>query len=620
MHNPSPAPTASGSLVKTPLAHLLVYALERRLTGTFELSLGGESLATMAVSSGYPSKVRTTKPVALLGVVLEELGLITSEQLAASRERMKESPRLQGEILLEMGALDPPRLEAGLREQLARKLDYLFDLSDDTSFAYYDGADPLARFGGAPTPLDPLSILWRCVRQSPRWEHVDTTLRRVGAARLRIAPAAALDRFGFGPHEKEALAAIAQQPTRLLDLTGRLGPSVGQLLAYLLVITKQVELVDGAPAAAAARAPTSSAAARTLAQPPTGQAFARVQLQRQPARAPAVVEEHVIASPDDERTSRPELPTAKQTPVPAAPEAPSDIGSMIAQAVQPSHAPPPAHAVPADAPAPSPGGPTPEERALEAKILARAERISSEDYFQMLGLTPDAPIELVQRTFLDLAKVWHPDRLPAALAEVKDACSKVFSHLTHAHATLTDDAKRQEYATLLKEGGATPDDQTKIASIVEAATEFQKAEFFLKRNLADPKAYAIVKRCAELDPDQADYIALLAWLDAQKPGQSGRDATLRHVASLDRAIQMNEGCERAYFYRGMLYKRLDEPAKAVRDFKKSAELNPRNLDAVREIRIFNMRAGGGKPGPDSRRPGPAAGEPLGGLFGRLFKK
>src|SRR4051812_39849563 len=40
-----PAPTASGAFNKTPFPHLLVYALERRLSGTFELSLGMNTLA-----------------------------------------------------------------------------------------------------------------------------------------------------------------------------------------------------------------------------------------------------------------------------------------------------------------------------------------------------------------------------------------------------------------------------------------------------------------------------------------------------------------------------------------------------------------------------------------------
>jgi hypothetical protein len=74
----------------------------------------------------------------------------------------------------------------------------------------------------------------------------------------------------------------------------------------------------------------------------------------------------------------------------------------------------------------------------------------------------------------------------------------------------------------------------------------------------------------------------------------------------------------------LLYKRLGKAELAARDFRKSAELNPRNIDAVREVRLHTMRGGAsgvvqeGK-SRDSSPPPPKAGEKSG-LLGRLFKK
>jgi curved DNA-binding protein CbpA len=672
MQNPLPAPTASGTFVRTPFPHLLVYALERRLTGTFELSRGAASLATMVVMNGCPAKIRTSEPVHYLGTVMMELGLISPDQLQTSLARMQESPRLQGQILLEMGAVDPSRLDAGLRSQVERKVEHFFGLSSDTTFAYYDGLDLLQRFGGPPTPIDPFPVLWRGVREAPAWEHVDATLRRLGGALIRASATAQFARFAFMPQELQAIELLRQRPVRVVDVTNIVGPGLGQVLVYFLMIMKQVDLVD---AQAAQQAPRS--AAPPTAPPSSGQAFARVQLQRQASRSsPLVVEEHVASSgANDERVSSPGMqapasafgmqqphtsafgaplpsPAAPVEPVISAPAASPgglmDIGSMITQTIQQSSRPPamPAGATPSvPAPAIVPQGVsaseapasgsmsvappasqrplTAEQNALKTKILERAEQITSQDYFQMLGLEHDAPIEAVQKAFIGLAKVWHPDRLPPALVDVKDACSKVFTHLTEAHATLTDATKRQDYMTLLKDGGATPEDQAKIQAILEAATEFQKAEFLLKRNLGDPQAYEMVKRCVLLDSEQADYLATLAWLDAQKPEWLSREKTLEKVLVLDRCIQKNPNCERAFFYRAMLYKRADEPNKALKDFKKAAELNPRNLDAMREVRLHIMRGGASKPPPSvttgqaSKPPPP---ETLGGLFGKLFKK
>jgi tetratricopeptide (TPR) repeat protein len=153
--------------------------------------------------------------------------------------------------------------------------------------------------------------------------------------------------------------------------------------------------------------------------------------------------------------------------------------------------------------------------------------------------------------------------------------------------------------------------------------EFQKAEIVLKRN-DTAQAYELAKKAHTLDPEQADYLAMVTWLDAQRPEWIGREKTLEKIAVLDRCIKMNARSERAYFWRGMLYKRIDEAHKALKDFKKAGELNPRNLDAMREVRLHNIRGGGSKPPPggsaSSRPSGKPQPETLGGLFGKFFKK
>lgn len=680
MQNPPPAPTASGTFVKTPFPHLLVYALERRLTGTFELSQGATATATMLVMGGCPAKVCTHPPAHYLGALMAELGMISPDQLQASLAQMQESPRLQGQILLEMGAIDPARLGVALCAHVERKVEHLFNLPPETTFAYYDGLDRLQSFGGPATPIDPLPVLWRGVRGAPAWDHVDAALRRVGDALLRATPSAQFERFAFAPNERQVIELLRQRPVGVVDITNVVGPEVGRLLVYLLMITKHVELLDAHAQTHTQTQdppqPPARPAMNPQGPPSSGQAFARVQLQRQAARAPLIVEEQVAyTGMNDQRVSSPatkphaEVIAAQQPapgavePPPASVPAPSveggkgppatsaggamDIGSMITQTIQQSGLPsvlpsaptpdiPAAAGVPHDLVTTTPPPPaetssnaaspsvrplTAEQSALKAKILERAERITSQDYFQMLGVERDTSPEAVQKAFFGLAKVWHPDRLPPALADVKDACSKVFTHLTEAHATLMNTSKRQDYMTLLKDGGATPDDQARIHAILEAATEFQKAEFLLKRSAGDPQAYEIVKRCVSLDGEQADYMALLAWLDAQKPECLSREKTLEKVRVLDQCIEKNPNCERAFFYRGMLYKRIEELSKAIKDFKRAADLNPRNLDAIREVRLHNMRGGASKPPPamGSAAHKPASSE-RGGLFGKLFKK
>jgi tetratricopeptide (TPR) repeat protein len=729
-----PVPTAQGNFSKTPFPHLLVYALERRLTGTFELGVGGASAATIVVIGGAPAKVRTSEAVHYLGDVLVDLGHLDRDHHAASLPALQEGGRLHGQILCEAGVLDDARLDAGVRTQLDRKLEHLFALPVETEFAYYDALDGLSGYGGPPTPIDPFPVLWRGIRQRPSWEHVDQTMKRIGGAAVRIGAAAQVDRFLFSRAEAAAVELLRQRTMRVVELAGTkvVGPSAAQLLVYCLVITKQVEVVEttsmrpGALRAPAAPAGPPVPPAGPTSQQLQGQAFARVQLQaRSVQRQPLVVEEVVpapslgdgrIASPvpqpiplPPDATSLGSTPATPATPAIApppppaeAPELEQDIGALISTSIASSAPPaveasgeqafatpatpmtpafaagpvPPASASAMPAAAPSgamraapdashvtvpaavPAAPAPSQRAIPAarpsagaipaaapsapasprelsveqnalkqKIVERAAGITAQNYFAMLGVDENAPVDVVQKAFISLAKVWHPDRLPGALAEVKDECSKVFSHLTEAHATLTDPARRTDYVRLLKEGGATPDEQAQVYAVLEASTLFQKAEFHLKRN-DTAAALDHVKRAHGLDPEQVDYLALLTWIESQSPQFLGKEKTLEKIGVLDKALQKNPRCERAYFYRAMLWKRAEDHKRAYNDFKKASELNPRNLDAAREVRLHKMRgngslpppaSGGGVPSTPPKKPAPVN-ESLGSLFGKLFKK
>lgn len=643
-----PPPTAQGTLSKTPFPHLLLYVLERQLTGSIVLTAPDGEHATILALEGFPSKARTSEGVAYLGPVMVEQGILTEEQLQRSIEPFKAEKRLHGIILRELGMIDEARLLEGLRVQVIRKLEHLFGWPGETTFVYYDAFDALSEFGADDmVSVDPLPLVWAAVRHSPPWDHIHGALTKVAGAPLRISPVAQLERLALSDDERLFVDGLGRRPKRLHEMSsaGTLNPTVKQLLLYCLIITKQLEMtVDetaSAPVPAAPRSipppvPTSAQSAAALA---------RVQLSSRQIAKGAIVEERAPGvRRRDGRASSPTLEPVKTASLEAAiADAMQGHGSpapasVPAQVVAPKNAlaPPPIPQSTGKQPAPAPSQPavlTEEMAAMRQRILDRSTQIIGQDYFQMLGVGREATKEEVQAAFFALAKVWHPDRLPQQLNDVRDQCGTVFAHLSEAHQTLADQERRGHYMTLMKEGGATPADQKEITDILEAATNFQKAEICLKRNDI-VQAESFCRRAQAADPKQPEYIALLAWLEAMKPENQSPQSTLDKIALLDRAIAMNEKCERAYFYRGMLHKRMQNEKSAYKDFKVSAELNPRNIDSVREVRLHNMRRGNsasGKPSapppgrslsdapPASRRPKPESGGG-GGIFGKLFKK
>jgi len=589
-----PAPTSSGQLARTPLPHLLVYTHDRQLTGTFEFRAPDGTTASALLIEGRPAKARLSATQIYLGQVLLETGAVDAAALDESLRELAANPQrtLHGILLLERGKITSEQLEHGLEVQLLQKMAAIARMPAATVFEFYGDWDGLSTFGGAPTPIDPLSAVWAAIREQPPFEHMKAALERMTRGRLKLSKNAQLDRFGFTPEEKRWIELLHIRPMRLdhFFAAADVNERITRLVVYCLAITKQVDLIGeetGQPppeptsSSQLPAAPSSSPAPlqRPLTPIQPVNAVARVALRRERVQTQnaMIVEEH--SSP------RIPLPDRRASPPPEAPSARIE--------------------------------PPPSLDARRKEIADRAQIIDKQNYFDMLGVKVDASVEDVKTAYIVLAKTWHPDRLPTALADVKDACGRVFARMSEAHQTLVDEEKRKRYLRLMKEGGETPEQQQEIANVVTATVEFQKAEICLRKNdLA--QAEVLAKHAAKLDPDQADYIALVAWLEALKPASQSPEATQARIAELDRALKLNERCERAYFYRAMLYKRQRRDALAFKDFKKVAELNPKNIDAQREIRLYDMR--GGPPRritPIPSQP-PASNKP--GLFQKFFKK
>jgi tetratricopeptide (TPR) repeat protein len=577
-----PAPTANGTFAKTPFLHLVLYALEKKLSGTMEMLTPDKRSAVVIFVGGQPAKVRTSEPVAYLGTVLEEMGLITEEQLTRSlTDLAKEKAagrKLHGEVLAASGAIDADKLRSGLVEQIARKLRHVAAMPPETAYAYFDGFDALHGWGGDnPQGTDPFPFLRAMLRDNAPAEHMKATLARVGASALRLARDAEVARLRLSREETSAVDLLRLRPLRSAELgvAGRLDEGSAEQLGYLLLVTKQVEVVaasEAAPGSVRSRASNAPASAR-------------------PAPSPA--------------TKSPPPPSVK-------PDPPPERVSLA----------------PAPKASPTPPGLTAELAERWREISERAATIDRADYFMMLDLSRDATHEEVESAFFALAKHWHPDRLPPELMAVRDACSRVFARMSEARSTLSDEEGRKRYMTLLAEGSGSPEMQESVAKVLEAAREFQKAEICFKRNDV-VQAEALCRKASEADPTQADYLALLAWLVATKPESQSTEKTLECIKMFDRAVALNNRCEKGYFWRAMLFKRLGKTDLATKDFKRVVDLNPRNIDAAREVRLQGMRGGvrnSAAPAPprDSKTPArpPVKGEETqkGGLFGRLFKK
>jgi tetratricopeptide (TPR) repeat protein len=575
------------------MAHLLIYLHDRQLSGTLELS-APDGRSTVVFAQGRPTKARVHVPVPYLGRILLELGLVQQDVLDATLLELAKTRRLHGRILLERGHITPASLRDGLRAQLYQKLDPLFDLPPETTFEYFADYDGLADYGGTEEVYaDPYAAVWRGVRRTPPWDHVQQTLAHLGTARIRMAKTATLERFELG-QEMKLVEVLRAQPMTLYELlaTELVPPKTAQLLMYTFAITKQIGLVanESRPADDSSNftpvtdvVPPSSSSVRAAvppAEPSSATRVGRVSLRKS---IPGVVSEEV----DVRSTGRNDARKSEPPPGTVAPASPKLQRPITGKelVIEPGLA----------------------QRRKE--ILERAAQIDKENYFDMLGVPRDATPDVIRGAYFQLARVWHPDRLSPEIVDVKPACAKVFARLSEAHQTLSDEQKRKQYLQQLAQGSTSPDEEAEVQAILEATLCFQKAEICFKRNDM-AQAETLLRRAIELDKTQADYVALLAWVESLKPHSQSSEGTLERIRELDAAVALNGKCERAYFYRAMLYKRIGNDQLALRDFKLAFELNPRNVDAQREVRLIEMRKGDKKE-KDGKE---------GGLLSRWFKK
>jgi hypothetical protein len=263
--------TAEGDLERTPFAHVLVYAVDRQLTGAMFLNEPSGTQHVLRFVRGIPVKVRSSDGFARFGELLLEEGLITAETLADALA----TTGLLGDVLLLSGCIDGPTLHRIAQTQFVRRMVHLFELPSGTTYRYFDGHDALADWGGEPADVEPLAVLWAGLRaHGERSTRIQSTLDLLGATPLRLHLAFEPGRFGLCEPEIGALAPLqASAPSLAALLESGVAPqALLRKLIYALVISRYIDLGAGSVPVGLDEPWSSSFA------PTSSQALGRVQL------------------------------------------------------------------------------------------------------------------------------------------------------------------------------------------------------------------------------------------------------------------------------------------------------------------------------------------------------
>lgn len=117
---------------------------------------------------------------------------------------------------------------------------------------------------------------------------------------------------------------------------------------------------------------------------------------------------------------------------------------------------------------------------------------------------------------------------------------------------------------------------------------FEAARINLKRG-ALSEASAFAQQACDGEPECLQFRALHAWLRVQRGELQGEADAAEVLAILTRALREQRHDLEIRLYRARVLSRLGRMEEAIRDFSVVASMDPRNLEAVREVRLYQAR-------------------------------
>jgi DNA-binding response OmpR family regulator len=541
---------------------------------------------------GTPQMVKSNLLVECLGRILVREKMISEAECEESLKRMKSSKRMQGTVLVEMGALSPHNLQYALEMQAQEKL---FD-----AFRWQHGEyqfNPQV----AP-PVEPLSLNMTCaqlifqgIRKSWDEARVKNALVPVEHLFVHLAdnPLYALQDAGLEAQEAEFLQLIDGHKTvATLRAMNVLEPLETDRLIIAMRAAQMIVLKETAAIGKTKPAFNPKVAALPPPLPPP--------LVVPPPLPPKLAaSKPAISAPEsnaafqlpwENATSKPELPAPSPQASRNAFEGSNQIRAIAEKNKRPMVVPlpPPVESnrksslMPELSAVMSVSSISNREGDLRERLIAKWSTLSKLNYFEILGVERSANREELKRSFFTLAREYHPDKHSnSASAEVRALMQQIYDLISTAHDTLTDKSEREKYEASLASGVAR-EEHVDVTKILAAEGRFQRGEN-LMRERRFSEAVRCFKEAIEFYPAEGEFHAWLGWSLFQSDLTRGEDA-VRHI---EHAISLNSKLDKSYLFLGYVQKALGRPDKSERQFEKAIQCNPDCTEALRELRLIN---------------------------------
>jgi CheY-like chemotaxis protein/curved DNA-binding protein CbpA len=224
---------------------------------------------------------------------------------------------------------------------------------------------------------------------------------------------------------------------------------------------------------------------------------------------------------------------------------------------------------------------------LRARLTGLADQMRDKSYFEILGVDESSTEEELQAAFQKRAANLHPDRYRKSGDAVAHLAGEVFSQLNLAYQTLADSRRRSEYVLNQRKGQRDAERQKQSEQALEAEVQFQEGQRLLAQR-AYERALEVFGRALELYPDAGEYHAHYGWtLHLCHPDQP--DIASEAIEHVRRGIKLAGHRETSYLFMGRLCKAIGRVELAEKMFSRAVQLEPGCVEALRELRLINLR-------------------------------
>jgi len=227
------------------------------------------------------------------------------------------------------------------------------------------------------------------------------------------------------------------------------------------------------------------------------------------------------------------------------------------------------------------------EEGIRKELARMAQRFQQADAFAVLGVEQRSCDDEVREAYTDLAKRTHPDRFVGSSGAVIRLAEEVFGNVSRAYEAIGERDERLAYIRKQRGRAREQRELEEGHRALRAELEFQKGEQALKAKSYGEAAQRF-ENAMTTYPEEGEYRAYFGWAwYLAAPDAAGRlREAVDHVLS---GRKLAPDREKPYLFLGRLYKADHRMKIAEKMFTRAVQLNPSCVEALRELRLIDMR-------------------------------